>query len=142
MGHDEEYVDLRGAIRTAMVDHMLEGLGCDLDQVIGNDLPSQHRLRIGVARMFLRDPQLVVFDDLVPWLDVEAERLLWDRVFERGGCTCLVVSRRRSALRRADRIVLLRKGKVEAVGSLETLLETSRLMRRLWRAASTDSSSL
>ncbi len=53
--------------------------------------------------------------------------------FERPDSTCLVVSHRRPALRRADHIILLHEGKVEAEGKLDALLETSAEMQRLWR---------
>jgi ATP-binding cassette subfamily B protein len=82
-------------------------------------------------------PELLVCDDLSSVLDVRAERALWDRIFEHGisqrTSTCLVVSNRRPALRRADHIVVLVMGKVEAEGTLGTLLDTCAEMRRIWR---------
>ena len=48
--------------------------------------------------MFVREPELLIFDDLSSALDVETERALWQRVFARPGrSTCLVVSHRRPA---------------------------------------------
>ena len=88
--------------------------------------------------MYVRDPELLVFDDLSSALDVETEQTLWERLFGRGGAapTCLVVSHRRAALRRADQIIVLIDGRVEARGKLDDLLEQCEEMRRLWEGES------
>jgi len=104
--------------------------------------------RTAAARMFVRQPALIVVDDLSSALDVNTEQTLWDRLFtlttqDHGPRpTCLVVSHRRPALRRADQIILLKAGRVEDVGKLDDLLARSEEMRRLWEGSlSADSES-
>jgi len=88
--------------------------------------------RTAAARMFVREPELLVCDDLSSALDVETERTLWERLFARRASTCLVVSHRRPVLQRAEHIIVLKEGRVEAKGTLEELLNTCEEMQRLW----------
>ncbi|TMR14668.1 ABC transporter ATP-binding protein [Nonomuraea turkmeniaca] len=90
--------------------------------------------RATAARALVRTPDLLVVDDLSSALDVETERLLWERIASRGPETVLVVSHRQAALERADQVVVLDRGRVAGRGPLGELLESCPEMRRLWSA--------
>jgi ABC-type multidrug transport system fused ATPase/permease subunit len=84
--------------------------------------------------MFMRDAELLVFDDLSSALDAETEAELWTRLFARGAdVTCLVVSHRPVALRRADQILVMDGGRLVARGKLDELLTSSPQMQELWQ---------
>jgi ATP-binding cassette subfamily B protein len=136
MGRTDLQERLESAIRSAVLDpdvaEMPEGLNTMVGP-LGVRLSGGQIQRAAAARMFVSDPELLVFDDLSSALDVETERLLWERLFaERTGVTSLVVSHRTPALQRADQIVVMEHGRIAAAGPLEDLLETSPEFRALW----------
>jgi ATP-binding cassette subfamily B protein len=158
LGLPDDPAALDRAIRRAALDQDLAALPSGLDTPVGARgvrLSGGQVQRAAAARMLVREPDLLVFDDLASALDVETERVLWERLaqcqkakrnsqndsddaddgpftFDLLPFTLLAVSHRRAALERADQILVLEDGRLTGRGTLGELLSTNAEMRRLW----------
>jgi ABC-type multidrug transport system fused ATPase/permease subunit len=136
MGRRHREAQLHSALELSVLTPDIARLELGLDTEVGSrgvKLSGGQVQRSAAARMFMRDAELLMFDDLSSALDAATERELWDGIFTRGDATCLVVSHRRAALQKADQIIVLKDGRVEACGTLPELLEFSSEMQYLWR---------
>jgi ATP-binding cassette, subfamily B, bacterial MsbA len=98
----------------------------------GAKLSGGQRQRVALARAVLRNPPILVLDEATSALDVDAEEKLQqelDRFAE--GRTVILVSHRFSALRMADRTVVMANGRIESIGTHAELLESSPTYRNL-----------
>jgi ATP-binding cassette subfamily B protein len=124
-GLSENMTNLQQALYMAVMEHDINGLEHGLETVVGSrgvKLSGGQLQRAAAARMFVRNAELLVFDDLSSALDVGTESLLWERLFERPVHTCLAVSNRVAVLQKADLILVLRDGEVIDEGRWPELL--------------------
>ena len=100
----------------------------------GVRLSGGQRQRVAIARAIVAQPPILLLDEATSALDSESERLVQqaiDRVIE--GRTSIVIAHRLSTVMHADRIVVLQRGRVEAVGRHADLMITSPTYRQLCR---------
>lgn len=89
----------------------------------GTGLSGGQRQRIAIARALVGDPRILIFDEATSALDYESEKIVQDNM--RAIChgrTVLIIAHRLSAVRDADRIVVMERGQVAEVGSHDALL--------------------
>jgi ABC-type multidrug transport system fused ATPase/permease subunit len=126
---DAPFEEVQAAARRAHADAFIRELPQGYQTIIGErgvKLSGGQKQRLSIARLFLHDPLILILDEPTSSVEPETEALIQAALEELGASrTTLVVTHRVALLRRAQRILFLREGRVEADGDHETLLLTS-----------------
>jgi ATP-binding cassette subfamily B protein len=145
LGRDElTQEDVRRACEVARLTQDLgalpEGLATRIGER-GTTLSGGQRQRVAIARALVHEPSVLVLDDVGAALDANTEAALWEGLARlRPGLTKVVATHRSATIERADRVVVLDRGRVADQGTHRELLERCRLYRDLYaRAAAADS---
>ncbi|WP_271069035.1 ABC transporter ATP-binding protein/permease [Caulobacter sp. NIBR1757] len=134
---DSSEEQIRAAADAAELTEFIAGLPEGLLTKVGErglKLSGGERQRVGIARALLADPRVLILDEATSALDSRTEAAIQDTLRKaRQGRTTLVVAHRLSTIADADRIIVLRRGRVVEEGRHEELLERGGEYAALWR---------
>ncbi|MED4079598.1 ABC transporter ATP-binding protein [Halalkalibacterium halodurans] len=132
---DEEIME---AARKAKLDDFILSQPDGLETVIGErgvKLSGGQKQRLSIARMFLKNPPILILDEATSALDTETELAIQQSLSELSkGRTTLVIAHRLATIKNADRIIVVTKEGIAEQGSHEQLLQTGGIYARLHRA--------
>ncbi len=129
---DEVYAAAKAANALEFIDKLPEGMQTMVGER-GNSLSGGQRQRIAIARAILKNPKILILDEATSALDTESEKLVQEAL-ERlmKGRTAFVIAHRLSTIKNADRIVVLKQGRIEEFGTHEQLLDRDGLYSHLY----------
>lgn len=129
--------EIEAAAQSAQADEFIRSFDKGYDTVVGErgvTLSGGQRQRIALARAFLTDPHILILDDSTSAIDSATEDKIQRAIANAArGRTTFIITHRLSQIRWADLIIVLRKGRIAAIGTHEELMKTSEAYARIFR---------
>lgn len=129
--------DIMQACEYACVDDLIHSLPDGLDTVLSPNevqLSGGQKQRLAIARIILRNPAIVIFDEVTSALDSETEELMnlvWQKISK--DKTSIIVTHRLASAMQADRVLVLKDGCIEACGTPEQLYKSNKSFQALFQ---------
>ena len=124
------------AVRNAQLETFIEDLPFGLDTLVGErgtKLSGGQKQRISIARMFLKDPSIIILDEATSALDIETEnkiQLAFKKLSENR--TSLIIAHRLSTIKDVDRIIFIKDGEILEEGSHKVLMQQDGHYKQLY----------
>lgn len=130
--------EVEAVAKAAGCDLFIRGLEKGYDTVVGSGgahLSGGERQRIAIARAMLKDAPVIILDEATAYIDPENEAIIQKAVAKLiKGKTVMVIAHRLSTITDADKIVVVKDGRINAEGTHEQLLQKSSLYKAMWQA--------
>jgi ATP-binding cassette subfamily B protein len=134
-GAEKDEVEM--AAKSAQADDFIQTFDKGYETVVGErgvTLSGGQRQRIALARAFLTDPHILILDDSTSAIDSATEDKIQHAIANAArGRTTFIITHRLSQIRWADLIIVLRKGRIAAIGTHDELMKTSDAYSRIFR---------
>ncbi len=125
------------AAQSAYAMEFIEEMPDGLDTIIGErgvKLSGGQRQRLAIARALLKEAPILIFDEATSALDTQSEYQVQKSLDKlKQGCTTLIIAHRLSTIAKADRIVVMEKGRIVEIGSHAQLIEKQGIYAKLYQ---------
>lgn len=132
---DENLVRFEKAARKAHIWEFIQSQSDKEDARLGNNgvnLSGGQKQRISIARELFKNLDILFLDEATSALDSETEKIIQRSIDElKGGYTIMIIAHRLSTIRNADRVFVLKNGRLEAQGSFDELMKSSKVFQRM-----------
>ena len=135
---DASQEEIEQACRIACVDEFIDRLENGYDTDLGQggvNVSGGQKQRLCIARAILKKPKVLILDDSTSAVDTATEAKIRQGLAEcLPGTTKIIIAQRISSVAHADQIIILDDGKIDAIGTHETLLNTNAIYQDIYHS--------
>jgi len=131
-----DIIELQNVAKYAVADEFIDEKEFKFDEILGvrgTGLSGGQRQRIAIARALMAKPDILILDDVTSSLDITTESKVIENIYKSSiATTTIIISQKINAVKRADRIIVMDKGKIEEIGTHEQLIKNSKIYTEIF----------